>query len=167
MHEIGLRITNEQIRDDEVIRSGNVEYWEFTQNGNAAVQQEPFTVKPGDSFRTTCYFEDADGSRSFGLASSQEMCMGFLYYYPRKVIDLGPVVTSWFCGYNYEVPGCNATHQMTSLGSKDDIGRQYAIANDVCFRSNETNDSGDESGSASIMNTLASILAIVASTLLM
>lgn len=79
MHQIGMRMTNEQIRGDDVIRAGRVEHWEFEQNGNAAVQQGSFVISPGDSFKTTCYYEDKDGTRTFGLASAQEMCMAFLY----------------------------------------------------------------------------------------
>jgi hypothetical protein len=79
MHQIGQRMTNEQIRGDKVIRAGHVEHWDFEQNGNGAVQQGSFVISPGDSFKTTCYYDDKDGSRIFGLGSAQEMCMAFLY----------------------------------------------------------------------------------------
>jgi Copper type II ascorbate-dependent monooxygenase, C-terminal domain len=88
MHEIGMRITNEQIRGDEVLRAGHIEHWEFEQNGNAAVQQASFVIKPGDGFKTTCYYEDKGGSRTFGLASSEEMCMAFLYCKSRISITM-------------------------------------------------------------------------------
>jgi hypothetical protein len=38
------------------VRTATIEYWDFDQNGNAAVQQDPFVIKPGDGFRTSCYF---------------------------------------------------------------------------------------------------------------
>jgi len=133
MHEVGLRITNEQIREGEVIRSGNVEHWEFDQNGNAAVQQGEFVVQPGDSFRTTCYYDDPEGTRTFGLASSEEMCMAFLYYYPRQVMSLGPgIELSWFCGHNIGFEACDASYEKASIESTDKIGREYAVPNEQC-----------------------------------
>lgn len=148
MHETGLRMTNEQIRDGEVLRSANVEFWEFEQNGNAVVQQDSFTVKPGDSFRTTCYFEDQEGDRTFGLASSEEMCMAFLYYHPRVSLNLGEFSTSWFCGYNIPIPQCAATYEKRTLESKDELNRQYAIENAACAVVESTSEE-DGSGSAS------------------
>jgi Copper type II ascorbate-dependent monooxygenase, N-terminal domain/DOMON domain/Copper type II ascorbate-dependent monooxygenase, C-terminal domain len=79
MHQTGLRMTNEQMRGEDVVRVGRVENWEFEQNGNIAVQQEPFVVNPGDGFHTTCYYEDPEGTRRWGIGSAEEMCMAFLY----------------------------------------------------------------------------------------
>jgi len=49
----------------QVIREAAVDYWEFDQNGNAAVQQDPFTIQPGDDFNTTCFYNGI--VRVFGL----------------------------------------------------------------------------------------------------
>ncbi|KAL3908590.1 MAG: hypothetical protein SGILL_008427 [Bacillariaceae sp.] len=132
MHEVGLRMTNEQIRDGAVLRTANVEFWEFEQNGNAVVQQDPFTVKPGDSFRTTCYYEDQAGDRTFGLASAEEMCMAFLYYHPRQKFNLGGFEVSWFCGYGLPIPPCEATYQKKMLESKEELFREFATVNTQC-----------------------------------
>jgi dopamine beta-monooxygenase len=133
MHETGLRITNEQIRDGEVVRKGNIDHWDFHQNGDAAVQQDEFVVKPGDSFRTTCYYEDSTGAKTFGIGSSEEMCMAFLYYYPRQKFDLGGGFESpWYCGYDLPIPPCQATYEKRTLVSDDEVGREYAVANTAC-----------------------------------
>ncbi|KAG7357085.1 copper type II ascorbate-dependent monooxygenase [Nitzschia inconspicua] len=143
MHEVGLRITNEQIRDGEIVHKAAVEHWEFHQNGNAAVQQGSFVVQPGDSFRTTCFYDDQDGSRTFGLASAEEMCMAFLYYYPRQKFDLGDGFSmAWFCGYDMFFPQCNATYESRALDSKEELNREYAIANPQCKEPPTEEDSG-------------------------
>ena len=131
LHETGKRIVNEQIRDGEVIRKGTVEHWDFHQNGNAAVQQQPFTIKPGDGFKTTCFYNDQRSS-VFGLASAEEMCMSFLYYYPRATIDAGEFSFPWTCGFNLGFPACDATYTFTSLASDDELDRDFGVAVDEC-----------------------------------
>mmetsp|Transcript_24488 Transcript_24488/g.37251 ORF Transcript_24488/g.37251 Transcript_24488/m.37251 type:complete len:636 (+) Transcript_24488:115-2022(+) len=85
MHQTGKRLTNELIRDDTVINTATIDYWDFYQNGAAIVRQEPYVVQKGDAYRTTCYFHDEKGDVRYGAGSSDEMCMTFLYYYPRQV----------------------------------------------------------------------------------
>jgi len=155
MHQVGLRITNEQIRDGNVVRSGSVDFWEFDQNGNLAVQEDIFIVKPGDSFKTTCYYDDVDGDRIFGLASSEEMCMAFLYYYPRQKFDIGGGIESgWFCGYGNPLPDCQATFESRTLQSKDELNREFANQNTECQvpPSGEEQDGGN-SGSNTLPTT--------------
>jgi Copper type II ascorbate-dependent monooxygenase, N-terminal domain/DOMON domain/Copper type II ascorbate-dependent monooxygenase, C-terminal domain len=157
MHEVGLRMTNEIIRNGDVVHKAAVEYWEFDQNGNAAVQQGSFVIQPGDGFRTTCYYEDPDGTRSFGLASAEEMCMAFMYYYPRKKFDLGNDMSlSWFCGYDMFFPQCNSTYESRSLDSKEEINREYAIANPQCAPPATEGDESDEEDGGS--KAFASVL---------
>jgi hypothetical protein len=76
MHISGRRMTNEQIRGTEVVRVGTADYFDYEQQGTQNIVQEPFTIEPGDSFRTKCYFE-SNGER-FGLASQDEMCIAFI-----------------------------------------------------------------------------------------
>lgn len=131
MHETGARVVNEQIRGDEVIRRASVEYWEFDQNGNAAVQQDPFVVEPGDGFRTTCYFNG--NSRKFGLASSEEMCMAFLYYYPRIKIRVEEIDAEfpWTCGYDIGFPLCETTWESRILSEPQDMNREFGQAHEA------------------------------------
>lgn len=70
MHATGTRMTNEQIRNGQVVRQASVEVWEFDQNGNVPVQQEPFQILPGDSFRTNCYYR-GNKDTTFGLGSQE------------------------------------------------------------------------------------------------
>lgn len=161
LHETGRRIVNEQIRDGEVLRKASVEHWDFHQNGNAAIAQAPYLVKPGDGFKTTCYYEDNKQS-TFGLASAEEMCMAFLCkfwylvmmgvltmigdcpsfadtprllstdYYPRVSISFGDFSVPWMCGYDLGFPGCEASYTGSSLASIDELEREFAAVRDEC-----------------------------------
>eukprot|EP00529_Nitzschia_sp_RCC80_P011609 CAMPEP_0113520084 /NCGR_PEP_ID=MMETSP0014_2-20120614/43882_1 /TAXON_ID=2857 /ORGANISM="Nitzschia sp." /LENGTH=621 /DNA_ID=CAMNT_0000417881 /DNA_START=159 /DNA_END=2024 /DNA_ORIENTATION=+ /assembly_acc=CAM_ASM_000159 len=164
LHETGKRIVNEQIRDGEVIRKGTVEHWDFHQNGNAAVQQEPFTVKPGDGFKTTCFYNDQRGA-TFGLASAEEMCMSFLYYYPRAMIDAGEVSFPWTCGYDLGFPACDATYTGTSLTSDDELDREFGVAPDECSAVDAA-DSPSHSPSAAAQKSVSMLIGCTASCIL-
>lgn len=169
MHEAGLRMTNEQIRNGEVIRSGNVEHWDY-QSGLAAIQQGSFTIQPGDSFRTTCYYEDPDGTRKFGYAATEEMCMAFFYYYPRQTFDLDGFSAAWFCGYDIPINPCQATYEKLALDSKEELNRQYAISNPRCeavqppLTDGQTSDEGD-SGSYTLASSIGLAGVVVIGTL--
>jgi hypothetical protein len=55
MHEAGKSMQNYQLRDGKVIRVGQVQFWNFDQQGAFAVKQPTFQIQPGDSFQTTCH----------------------------------------------------------------------------------------------------------------
>lgn len=48
--------------------------------------QEPVVVKPGDVVRTTCHFKSTDKPFTTfeGEGTSDEMCFGFLSFYPAE-----------------------------------------------------------------------------------
>jgi hypothetical protein len=99
MHQSGYAMYNEHVRDGQVIRTGAVDYYEFSQSGGPAVQQPQFEIYPGDSFNVRCYYKnDEDSNRTFGIGSAQEMCMAFLVYYPRKVLSIAQgLAFPWYC----------------------------------------------------------------------
>ena len=68
MHTTGARMTNELIRDKEVVKIVAVDSWDFDQNGNNAIQQEPFQLLPGDGFCMTCYYSALQDT-GFGKSS--------------------------------------------------------------------------------------------------
>jgi hypothetical protein len=72
MHQTGVRMTNKVIRNFEVYHEALVDVFEFDQQGAHRVQQDSYQIKPGDSFKTSCYYRD--GSK-FGLGSDDEMCI--------------------------------------------------------------------------------------------
>ena len=133
MHESGARIMNEHIRNGEVIRRASLDFWEFHQNGNAPIQQDPFVIQPGDAFKTSCYFNGQ--GRVFGLASSEEMCIAFLYYYPRVMVRIEAINLEipWMCGYNLGFDPCTTIYDSKNLTSAQDLGRNFGTsAEDVC-----------------------------------
>ncbi len=112
MHKTGATASNEHIRNGQVIRTSRVNFWDFDQQGDFAVVQAPFQLNPGDSFRTVCNY-NTPKDVIWGLASDEEMCMAFLYYYPRTVSDMG-IAISCGLGFNDILPGCEATYNVTT-----------------------------------------------------
>ncbi|XP_021380223.1 uncharacterized protein LOC110467403 [Mizuhopecten yessoensis] len=56
----------------------------------------PIEVRPGDEIRTTCTYSSIDKQRTvyFGDGTTDEMCFGFMTYYPRQNIPM-PYCTTW------------------------------------------------------------------------
>jgi hypothetical protein len=134
MHKSGVSMSNSQIRNGQVIRFGEVQFWDFAQQGNLAVVQEPFTIVPGDAFRTSCNYNANDG-QVFGLGSSQEMCIAFLFYYPRQVIPSPFGDFSFMCGlglFGEFFPECNADWTSADFADLSQVGRSFGVAPSTC-----------------------------------
>jgi hypothetical protein len=69
---------------NQLSRDLSVKYYDFKQQGAYEVVQAPFQVKSSDAFNVVCSF-DADSGERWGQASSNEMCISFLFYYPRQM----------------------------------------------------------------------------------
>ncbi|KAL7426091.1 hypothetical protein ACHAXH_000230, partial [Discostella pseudostelligera] len=69
MHQTGVRMTNEVIRNGEVFHTAAVDVYDFEQQGAFAVPQEPYSLLPGDTVRTTCNYKDGT---AWGLGSAEE-----------------------------------------------------------------------------------------------
>jgi hypothetical protein len=123
MHKSGVRAYNELIRDNQVIRRADVPFFSFAQQGNQAARIEPYTVQPGDAFRTVCQY-DATNNELFGKGSQEEMCMAFLLYYPRQTLidDFG-----WICLYDIPFPTCSTNHTSRSLSTVSDLERSFGL----------------------------------------
>jgi len=104
--------------------SHTFQFWDFNQQGNLAVVQEPFQIMPGDAFRTTCDYE-ANNGEVFGLASQEEMCIAFLYYFPRQE-------SLQFCGLGFGefFPGCEAEYSATA--DLTEFSRSFGSAPSNC-----------------------------------
>jgi Copper type II ascorbate-dependent monooxygenase, C-terminal domain len=68
-------------------------------------------MNPGDVFRTVCSY-NGSSDLLWGLASQEEMCISFMYYYPRVVTSNKFPIT---CGVGVEafLPGCGVTYNTT------------------------------------------------------
>ena len=138
MHATGARMTNEQIRNGAVIRTAATEVWDFNANGNIPVKQDPYELLPGDGFRTTCYFDGEDDT-VFGLGSREEMCISFLYYYPRKTFKIpteqGEFSIPWMCGFGLDwlENACYANHTGGVLENEAGLNREFGKQKAQCL----------------------------------
>ena len=118
-------MTNKQIRHGQVVRASSIEVWDFNQNGNAPVHQEPFQILPGDSFRTSCYYRGKSDT-TFGISSREEMCISFLYYYPRKSVTVWGQEFPWICAYDLDIlPACSTSYSQSFLKDEKQMNREF------------------------------------------
>jgi dopamine beta-monooxygenase len=136
MHKSGSRMYNTQIRGGETVHTGSVDYFDFDQSGAYSVIQPTFEILPGDSFKTSCYYSTASDEK-FGLSSQEEMCIAYLFYYPRQVLDdLGLAYTCAFgLGDVFGFPQCENGWSTTSLASVDQFERTFGTPSTTCDNS--------------------------------
>jgi len=164
MHQSGSSAYNEHVRDGEVIRTGKAEFFDFKQQGGHIVQQDPFEIKPGDSFNTRCFYNNDINNRRFGLSSSDEMCMAFLLYYPRKTIATD---IPWFCGIGldeYGLGACESTWKEDFLTDDSPMKRTFGTESSQCGA--DSKDTVDESSASAAFTSMAfAVLGALASTI--
>lgn len=151
MHRAGTRMNVKHYRDGATtpLRESNVDLFDFDQNGCYAVVQEPYTIRPNDRFATTCYYRKSDDGDvvRFGIASEEEMCVGFVWYYPA-VPDwdgiCGPSDSSTggllgsllnlplsLVGANAKCPSCRST-VCGSDATEAEVGRTFGVDPGTC-----------------------------------
>jgi hypothetical protein len=125
MHKSGVSATNLVRRDGMVVHEARVDYFDFEQQGSLAPQQEAYQIMAGDSFHPTCYYENGAGDNlTFGLSSQDEMCIVFMYYYPRKTLfDFVPFT----CGYGIDISGCGSSFQSYDLLTPSSLNRTFGL----------------------------------------
>ena len=136
MHQSGSSISFEQRRQSELVRRSAVDYFDFAQTGGPSPQQDPYKILPGDSFQIQCSYQNSGSSRKFGFGSSEEMCMAFLLYYPRKSMSLGGAEVSWMCGVGFADMGLgdcqtNWTSRVLTDGQGPN-GRVFGTPSETC-----------------------------------
>ena len=128
MHKTGVRATNKVIRNGEVTHSSSVEFFDYEQNGNLNVQQQPYQLQPGDAFESKFYYntDPAGGGTKFGYSSQDEMAIVSLRYYPK------PQGRNFLfvCAYGIPVPTCLVDYNSTELSSVTELGRTFGVSTD-------------------------------------
>ncbi|CAM9701321.1 unnamed protein product, partial [Choristocarpus tenellus] len=120
MHEAGRRMETRQYCGDKLIRSSEVEYYMFSQSGAYPTRTVGETIEKGDWFETDCYYDSGTDGKIFGLASENEMCIDFIFYYPVQTLEyLG------YCGLG-DLRG-GALTGITELSNESDFGREFGI----------------------------------------
>jgi len=90
MHQVGRRIWTEHSQNGtNTVRQWN-DFWDH--NFEIAVPKD-YKVQAGDSLKTTCVHVTQKEGMVWGLQSSEEMCVDFVFYWPR----VSPI---FFCGVN-------------------------------------------------------------------
>jgi Copper type II ascorbate-dependent monooxygenase, C-terminal domain len=141
MHEVGVSMVNAQIRNGQVIRQGQVEYWDFRQQGNLAVVQPSFAIEPGDAFCTVCNYNANNTMKHVGQGASNEENEreAFLYYFPRAVMktDFGDLL---MCGVGLAaiVPDCEVLYALTpDFTESRQLGRAFGTLNETAVCNND------------------------------
>jgi len=83
MHQIGSRMYSTQWRGTENLGIINsVDFWDFDFQQTTMVNR---VIKRGDRINTQCMYDSSNkvNVTTFGLATDSEMCVEFLYYYPK------------------------------------------------------------------------------------
>lgn len=154
MHSTGSRMTNIHLDAlGNMKRISEINYFNFKQGAGYHVRQEPYTIDTGDSFVSTCYFEnDIEQKVVFGSGSNEEMCQTFLWYYPAANTALDQENEPLFCGYwdassredaavamnDTSVHGCEGGYYASLVDNN--MNRNYQPASETI--KNGSNDSG-------------------------
>jgi dopamine beta-monooxygenase len=98
MHQVGAMMHTRFKFPNGSQLTRSVEYYSFATQQNS--EFAPFVVPRGTAMDTTCWYKIAPGGDKvqFGLASTEEMCIHFLYYYPVQSGITGSECGRGFCG---------------------------------------------------------------------
>ncbi|CAM9974997.1 unnamed protein product [Ascophyllum nodosum] len=155
-HENGRRIITRQYRqnksgDEVLVHTAEVEYYSFLQAGGYVVKtNDSVTIQRGDRFETECYYDTvlssiSQDSVTFGAGSQDEMCIDFMYYYPKQDIPL-----SGACG----IEACGGfMKEYLALDDDSDFSRSFGISAQC-----------EEESSASTLPALSSLVLTVSVT---
>ncbi|KAK7506928.1 hypothetical protein BaRGS_00001779, partial [Batillaria attramentaria] len=97
MHYLGKSMSIEHYRDGKFLRYFTNEHVYNYDTPKFFDFEDPVLVKPGDMIRTTCHFASPDKPTTTfqGDGTSDEMCLGFLSFYPANNIPGSKWCTSW------------------------------------------------------------------------
>lgn len=161
MHAKGKRMVNTLYSEDgNEVHSATGEFFDFDQSGILAVRQNPYSMKRGDYYKTTCYYESYDNTK-MGRSSRDEMCLTFLYYYPKQenFLTCSPnQVFPPFCEATYEKTMLDASSKFDRSAPSPDISPEGTTNDGKPSNNNDDGraDAGPSSSSSSVM-TIAKI----------
>ena len=88
MHIFGHKITLERYDSEKTFieEKARIDFWENGFQHNIHGDAITFTWEPGEALHLNCFFDNTrmNADLSFGSKTSDEMCMAFIYYYPRE-----------------------------------------------------------------------------------
>ena len=142
MHETGARMVNRVRRNGTIVHEGVIDYWDNRMSGLYPVPSSAFAIQAGDTLETECYYNTSKSSSSvslttdergskplvkFGTGSQDEMCIAFLYYYPKlpKPLTLCGLKKPTERTYSSSSSSCQAVHTMADIMPEDHFGRRF------------------------------------------
>jgi hypothetical protein len=130
MHHFGQKILTEQYSSTGQLKrvTQRIDFWD---NGFQNVNQDVYTVNRGDSLQTHCFFNTSgkDTKVDFGVATGEEMCMSFVFYYPiqYKGVNAKGDQEPWsMCGLKTQNLG-DGDQQITLCGSVAQTGNGFLM----------------------------------------
>ncbi|KAI8782771.1 DBH monooxygenase protein 1 [Biomphalaria glabrata] len=120
MHYIGKQMQVQVLRNKTDIQYLTFDpIYNFDSPQIHVFQEKPFQLYPGDEIITTCIYnsQDLSWTTPWGEATTEEMCYGFLVYYPKEnalktsCVTLGPDVN--YCD-NSTFHGCSDLQRFSS-----------------------------------------------------
>ncbi|KAI8799357.1 PHM/PNGase F domain-containing protein [Cladochytrium replicatum] len=120
MHKRGYAAEASIIRLGTNQTKGLVQQNYFDFNSQGLIPLSPTKINPGDRFLMTCLWDSRNETTptSGGYSSDQEMCFGFLEYYPLQALQLGwryPGSNQIFC------PRGNGSNIISSKGIRENL----------------------------------------------
>jgi len=117
--------------DKKEVRRSTIDYYDYYHQGDFIPDSfgALWDIQPGDSFLTDCYYRANTPSGvpgisdvKFGFASQEEMCIDFIYYYPRQTQTDGVCTGIW--------SGLGIEHAVASPWQSDDefLDRQFGAS---------------------------------------
>jgi len=119
MHQIGSQIWSSHYREGVYMgQTKRIEYFNFDTQQTVMVN---YTIQPGDRVNTHCIWDSTSRSTAtnIGVASDDEMCLEFLFYYPvMSYMDSDFA----YCGYiSSSALGLPAGSNYTVCGSMEQM----------------------------------------------
>ncbi|RZF37938.1 hypothetical protein LSTR_LSTR005438 [Laodelphax striatellus] len=89
-HLTGVRVFTKHIRDGKELKEVNRDNHYSTHFQEIRMLKERTILLPGDALITTCWYntEDRTNITVGGFAISDEMCVNYIYYYPKSNLEV-------------------------------------------------------------------------------
>jgi hypothetical protein len=120
MHETGAKIlTTQRRRSGSTQVVNEIDFWKFNFQD---MTRTKYTMMDGDSYNTSCYYDNKGKRTKWGLGSRDEMCQDFVFYYPKTSCSPGA------CGF--EAGGQLAIQK--TLANAEALGRSFGKPTAQC-----------------------------------
>ena len=161
MHETGTRMVNRVLREGVVVHEGAIDYWDNQMSGLYPVQTNTFTIQAGDILETECYYNTSKSTGTtppfFGVGSQDEMCIAFLYYYPKLPNPLTLCGVETTTKTTASKGSCKATHTALDLKPEEYFYRGFGGTSKNYTVGGNAFETGMESGATKGSPSLSTI----------